>query len=149
MDFQRWLNSRQSRRDVLRQLGMLAGASLLLDGCMNQSTPVVTRPKGFDDGIQHILLACQENRSFDTYFGYYPKAGKFGVPANYSVPDGSGGSVSPQHATQDTTADISHSWASIHNEWDNGQMDGFVTTDGTGTMIYYDGSDLPYYYALA
>jgi phospholipase C len=26
---------------------------------------------------------------------------------------------------------------------------GFVTTDGAGTMIYYDGSDLPYYYALA
>jgi phospholipase C len=28
-------------------------------------------------------------------------------------------------------------------------MDGFVTTDGTGSMIYYYGADLPYYYALA
>src|SRR6266851_1333097 len=31
----------------------------------------------------------------------------------------------------------------------NGPMDGFVITDGTKALGYYDGSDLPYYYALA
>ena len=149
MDFQHWLNSRQSRRDVLRQLGMLAGASLLLDGCMNQSAPVVTKPKGFDDGIQHILLASQENRSFDTYFGYYPKAGKFGVPKGYSQSDGKGGKVTPHHFALGITGDANHSWQAIHSEWNKGKMDGFALTDGTTALGYFDGSDLGYYYALA
>src|SRR5258707_15898212 len=99
--------------------------------------------------IQHVPIACQENRSFDTYFGVYPKAGSYGIPPNYTQPDGNGGTVTPQHASQPTSKDISHTWSSIHSEWDNGAMDGFVTTDGAGSLIYYDGSDLPYYYALA
>ncbi len=104
---------------------------------------------GDGSAITNVLIACQENRSFDTYYGYYPNAGSFGIPANYSQPDGQGGSVTPQHATQPTTSDITHSWAGIHNEWDNGKMDGFVTTNGTNAMYYYDATDLPYYYALA
>jgi len=104
---------------------------------------------GDGSAITHVLIACQENRTFDTYYGYYPKAGTFGIPANYSQPDGKGGSVAPQHATQYTTQDIDHTWAGIHSEWNKGQMNGFATTDGTNAMIYYDGSDLPYYYALA
>jgi phospholipase C len=166
-----WFQEPQTRRKILKRMGIAAGAGTMIGSgiygfeqtfasplrrkrkptptpTVGQATATATAT-GDGTAIQHVLIACQENRTFDTYFGYYPKAGSFGVPANYSVPDGSGGSVSPQHATQDTTADISHSWASIHNEWDNGQMDGFVTTDGTGTMIYYDNSDLPYYYALA
>ena len=149
MDFQHWLNSRQSRRNVLRQLGMLAGASLFLDACTTTPPPVVTKPKGIADGIQHILVACQENRSFDTYFGYYPKAGRFGVPSGYSQPDGTGGTVTPHHFFLHSTLDASHSWQAIHSEWNHGAMNGFVITDGTKALGYYDGSDLPYYYALA
>lgn len=108
-----------------------------------------TAAAGDGSAITHVLIACQENRTFDTYFGYYPKAGTFGIPANYTQPDGSGGSVTPQHATQASTQDINHTWSAIHSEWNNGQMDGFMTTDGANAMIYYDGSDLPYYYALA
>ncbi len=104
---------------------------------------------GDGSAITHVLIACQENRSFDTYYGYYPKAGSFGIPTNYSQPDGKGGIVKPQHATQPTTSDINHGWAGIHSEYDDGKMDGFVTTNGTNAMYYYDGSDLPYYYALA
>lgn len=108
-----------------------------------------TAAAGDGSAITHVLIACQENRTFDTYYGYYPNAGTFGIPANYSQPDGSGGSVTPLHATQASTQDINHTWSAIHSEWDNGQMDGFMTTDGANAMIYYDGSDLPYYYALA
>ena len=115
---------------------------------LNQTRPQATTT-GDGSAITHVLVACQENRTFDTYFGYYPKAGAFGVPANYSQPDGKGGSLLPQHATQYSTQDINHTWAAIHSEWDNGQMDGFATTDGANAMIYYDSSDLPYYYALA
>jgi hypothetical protein len=48
--------------------------------------------------IQRIIVACQENRSFDTYFGYYANAGAFGVPPGYTQPNGSGGIVA-RHST--------------------------------------------------
>src|SRR5579884_2708228 len=93
--------------------------------------------------------SCQENRTFDHYFGYYPHAGAFGVPANYSQPDGNGGTVTPHHFDFSITGDPSHTWQSIHSEWDRGKMDRFYTTDGDDALGYYDGSDLGYYYALA
>ena len=101
--------------------------------------------------IQHIIVCCQENHSFDSYFGSYSglPAG-FGIPAGYTQPDGAGGTVAPFHFTNLTTdgIDPSHNWDAIHSEWDNGRMDGFYTTNGTGAMGYYDATDLPYYYSL-
>ncbi len=138
MDLQQFFYKRQSRRKVLRQFGMLAGMSLVLDAC---STAL--------DSIQHVIIACQENHTFDVYFGHYPRAGRFGIPSNYSQPDSRGGTVKPHHFSSPTSADIDHSWSSIHSEWNHGAMDGFFTTDGPDALGYYDGSDLAYYYALA
>ena len=150
MDPQQFFTARQSRRSVLRQIGTLVGASLTLDACTSTSNnPVVTLTKGDLSSIKHILVACQENRSFDSYFGYYPRAGSFGVPSNYTLPDGRGGRIKPHHAPRTVSANPSHSWQPIHREWDNGAMDGFYTTNGSGALGYYDGSTLPYYYALA
>lgn len=101
--------------------------------------------------IQHVIVCCQENHSFDSYFGSYSglPAG-FGIPAGFTQPDGSGGTVAPFHFTDLTTdnTDPYHDWASIHSEWDNGKMDGFYVTDGMAAMGYYDSTDLPYYYSL-
>lgn len=99
--------------------------------------------------IQHIIVACQENRSFDHYFGYYPNAGSFGVPPGFTQPNGQGGTVAPYHLTSQSTKDISHEWPTVHSEWDNGKMDGFYTADGMTAIGYYDASDLAYYYSLA
>ncbi|MDQ6660583.1 MAG: alkaline phosphatase family protein [Chloroflexota bacterium] len=152
MDFQDYFNRRQSRRRVLQQLGTLASVSLVLDACGPGTSPA-PRPTSSGPGsinsIQHIVIACQENRSFDEYFGYYPRAGQFGVPANFSLPDGKGGTVKPFHFTHFDTANITHIWQAIHKEWDNGKMDGFFMTDGNSSLGYYTGSDIPYYYALA
>jgi phospholipase C len=138
-------------------MGGMAGAGIMIGtGASNMphtlarktrlaATPtIIPTATGTGDGtsIQHVLIFCQENRTFDTYFGMYPKAGSYGIPSNYTQPDGKGGTVAPQHATQPTSTDISHIWSDIHSEWDNGAMDGFVTTDGAGSMIYYDGSDV-------
>src|SRR5690349_12622633 len=99
MDPQQFFTARQSRRSVLRQIGTLVGASLTLNACTSTSNnPVVPLTKGDLSSINHILVACQENRSFDTYFGYYPGAGSFGVPSNYTQPDGHGGRIKPYHA---------------------------------------------------
>src|SRR5712692_1234300 len=148
MDLQELFNARQSRRSLLQTFGMLVGGSLVLDACSpNNSSP--TPSKNGPASINHVLIACQENRSFDEYFGYYPRAGKFGIPASYSQPDGKGGIVRPHHFTSPSSPDTAHSWQAIHGEWNNGAMNGFEITDGTGALGYYDGADLPYYYALA
>src|SRR5690348_6168425 len=150
MDLRHWFNRRVSRRRAIRNFGILAGASLSLDaGLFAVSRAAAEQYKSISNPINHILIACQENHSFDNYFGYYPHAGKFGLPSNYTQPDGNGATVTPQHITSLFPTDVSHTWQTIHDEWDNGKMDGFDTAGGSDAMGYYDGSDLQYYYALA
>src|SRR6266700_4980361 len=154
INLQEYFETPLSRRSALRQLGALAGVSLALNAC---NTPPSTNPvqgptasgPGSIDSIKHIVFACQENRTFDNYFGYYPKAGKFGVPAGYTQPDGKGGTATPYHFRLHDTRDIHHDWQTIHREWNNGKMDGFFTADGKSSLGYYNGSDIPYYYSLA
>jgi phospholipase C len=151
MDLEQLFNAHQSRRSMLRTLGTLAGASLTLSACSGNQ-PMVTKPTptaNTNTVIKHVVIACQENHTFDNYFGHYPKAGQFGIPANYTQPDGKGGTVIPYHFSSHKRPDINHDWSSIHHEWNNAAMNGFVTTDGLEAIGYYDHSDFPYYYALA
>jgi phospholipase C len=151
MDLQQFFHQRRSRRSVLRQFSALGGVSLTLSACSwndflhltPTSTPTTLNP------IQHVIVACQENRSFDHYFGYYHNAGIFSVPLTFDQPDGKKGRAQPHHLPGPVSQDINHTWQAIHSEWDHGAMDGFFTTDGSNALGYYDGSDLPYYYALA
>src|SRR5438309_181564 len=147
MDLQQLFYKRQSRRKMLRQFGMLAGMSLALDAC-SWNNPSPTSTSTTPHSIQHVIIACQENRSFDHYFGYYPGAGKFGIPSNYSQPDGHGSTVKLHRLSRPTSADIDHTWQSIHREWNHGAMDGFFTADGSKALGYYDNFYLSYYYAL-
>jgi phospholipase C len=150
MDLRQWFTTRLSRRRAMRNLGLLAGAGLSIDaGIFAVSKVTAEKYVSNSNPINHILIACQENRSFDNYFGYYPRAGAFGVPSNYSQPDGNGGTITPQHSFSPIGADPSHTWQSIHNEWNKGAMDGFYTTDGSVALSYYDASDLSYYYGVA
>src|SRR5215471_8941794 len=77
----------------------LKGAGLAAAGVAAPLLPAArVRAAGAGPGsvpIQHVVVACQENRSFDHYYGFAPFAGQFGVPAGYSQPDGQGGSVLP------------------------------------------------------
>ena len=147
LDLQHYFETPQSRRRVLQQLGALAGIGLTLEAC-GGLTPTPSSPKG-TEAIEHIIISCQENRTFDTYFGYYEKAGNFGIPAGYSQPDGKGGTVTPHKFHIYDTKDIKHDWQTIHREWNNGKMDGFYIADGSSALGYYGRSDLPYYYGLA
>ena len=147
MSLQDYFQQQQSRRTTLKQLGIAAGAGMGIGTGL-----LATLGKAFasTNPIEHIIILCQENRTFDNYFGYYDGAGQYGVPAGFSVPGGVfGGRTKPYHFPTPITTDISHSWADIHKEWDHGQMDGFYHTDGLLTMGYYKSTDLPYYYALA
>lgn len=150
MDLRQWLTARRSRRSMLQNLGILAGLGLTYEAGVFATWETRAAIAGSDiNPVNHVLIACQENRTFDDYFGYYPKAGKFGLPANYALPDGKGGTVTPHHNSFPISNNPSHSWQSIHSEWSKGAMDGFYTADGSTALGYYDGSDLSYYYALA
>jgi phospholipase C len=136
-----------TRRTFLKGAGVVGAASL--------AGPIVGKDWAFARNlgsartpIEHIVIACQENRSFDHYFGYAPFAGSFGPPAGYSQPDGSGGTIEPYRFTALSTPDIGHSWGAVHSEIDGGAMDGFYTTDGIWAMGYYTAAELPFYYSL-
>jgi phospholipase C len=118
--------------------------------------------------IEHVVILIQENRSFDHYFGSYGGVRGFSDqsmafqqpdPANTTSPPV--GALLPFHLdTSITNAacthDISHDWVPQHQSWDNGVMDGFVSSrlpidsnDAVLSMGYYTRADLLYYYALA
>jgi phospholipase C len=136
-----------SRRKFLRQVGAMAAAPFF--PAVLRLPTATARPRTAGTPIRHVIVACQENHSFDTYFGYYPNAGSYGVPSGYTQPDGNGGTVAPHRFTSGILKDISHEWAEIHSEWDSGRMDGFYTTDGSEAVGYFDSSTLSFYYSVA
>ena len=122
--------------------------------------------------IDHIVILMQENRSFDHYFGTLSGVRGFSDAKPQLLPDGRpvfyqpdrgspGGYVLPFHLdTQHTSAqrlhDLSHDWRPLHDSWNAGHMDGWVTAhrasngdSGPLTMGHYTRDDLPFYYALA
>jgi phospholipase C len=133
-----------NRRTFLKGAGLAGAASLA--GPLLASGRARAATGSFP--VKHVIVDCQENRSFDHYYGFAPFAGTFGVPAGYSQPDGQGGSVTPYHFTSLSTPDIGHSWTAMHGEYDGGAMDGFFTTNGINCLGYYTQQDLPFYYSL-
>src|ERR1700676_3611292 len=148
-------------------------ASLGLHGCGGGSISIPTGPPNPQAGsklsdIEHVVILIQENRSFDHYFGSYRGVRGFSDPSMaFQQPDPANttnspvGRLLPFHLDTSTTNaacthDIIHDWVSQHQSWDNGAMDGFVTSrlasnanDAILTMGYYNRADLPFYYATA
>jgi phospholipase C len=124
------------------------------------SLPDPTRPAGTPTGalpFDHIVCLMQENHSFDNYFGMLPRRGQpkadgfrfdaSGTPLN-SNPLGTG-IVRVQHAPSACQPPhVTQAWTPTHQEVDNGHMDGFARVD-EGQMLYYDESDIPFYYSFA
>jgi phospholipase C len=121
------------------------------------SLPFPDLPAGTDclPAIEHIVVLMKENHSYDSYFGMLSRGDGFtlgpdGLPVN-SNPDATGHPVRVHHMTLPINPlHVSQSWNSSHLQWNNGAMDGFVTTTGSDTpMGYLDGTDLPWYYGFA
>jgi phospholipase C len=133
------------------------------------------KPRGSDLGaVEHVIFLMMENRSYDHYFGAYPKGRGFddhpkdslGVFAQ-DYPAGS--ELSPRrkllpfhldaNAREECTNDLTHSWGPQHLCWNNGRMDQWVRThtsskyegnpDGAMTMGYYTRRDIPFYWSVA
>jgi phospholipase C len=147
-------------------------ASLGLHGCggsmVSPAVPPISSTCSKLTDIEHVVILIQENRSFDHYFGSYRGVRGFSDPSmSFQQPDPANttsppiGKLLPFHLDTTTTNaacthDITHDWVSQHQSWNNGAMDGFVTSrmvananDAVLTMGYYNRADLPYYYALA
>jgi phospholipase C len=137
------VRARLTRRTFLK--GSLAAGAGLWTTALHPA-----RGWAADTPIEHIIVSCQENRSFDHYFGFAPQvqAKGFGPPPGYSQPDGAGGSVAPYRFTDLETPDVPHDWDSVHGQWNGGAMDGFMTHSGMWAMGYYTAEELPFYYSL-
>jgi phospholipase C len=120
--------------------------------------------------IEHVVFLIQENRSYDHYFGAYPKGRGFddhpqGSPGLFAQPDPppfgrtKGGLLYPWHldtlhANASCFFDVGHEWTAQHVSWNNGQMNGWMrghrpTPGAEKVMGYYTRADLPFYYGLA
>jgi phospholipase C len=138
-----------TRRSFLKVAGATSGAAL--GGGLLATTPLVRSAKAAapaDTPLEHVIISCQENRSFDQYFGYAPWVGPYGPPTGYAQPDGHGGWIEPYHFDSLSTPDVPHGWNAIHAQWNGGAMDGFYTNAGIWSMGYYTAQDLPFYYSL-
>src|SRR6202051_3793404 len=164
-----------TRREILKLAGGTAAAelgALLLHGCggLNLGSTPPPGPGACSKltDIEHVVIFIQENRSFDHYFGSYRGVRGFADPsAAFQQPDSANlanppiGKLLPFHLDTATTNaacthDITHAWVPQHQSWNNGAMDGFVTSrlpidtnDAVLTMGYYTRADIPYYYAVA
>ena len=146
-----------TRRTFLKR-SALAGAAVL-GASLWPTVPVAasTRSRGRRKSpIKHLIISCQENRSFDHYFGYerHVQALGYGPPRGYSQPDAAGGRHTPFEFTQLSTTDPPHGWGAVHQQFDGGRMDGFYLAaqqqvgDGNVAMGYYTQRELPFYYSL-
>lgn len=140
---------------------------------LERAAPALARtPAAKLTDVDHIVILMQENRSFDHYFGSLAGVRGFddakatllpgGRPVFYQPYDTArDGYVLPFRLNTQTTSaqalrDLSHAWRVLHESWNGGRQDGFVTahtrSDGASgplTMGYYTRDDIPFHYALA
>jgi phospholipase C len=140
-----------TRRTFVSKTG--AAGAAVLGGSLWATSPAAARARRLGQRkppIRNLVISCQENRSFDHYFGYAPQvqAKGFGPPPGYSQPDATGGRHAPYELTQLSTSDPSHGWASVHQQYDDGKMDGFFVSSGQVAIGYYTANELPFYYGL-
>ncbi len=181
-----------SRRELLTA-GAVLGTAAMVAGSAASSTSglagAATSGASSLSDIEHVVILMQENRSFDHYFGTLSGVRGFSDPRAMSRSDGLSvfqqpdvdllqnssdlPYVLPWHLDSKTTSaqnaeDLSHAWSVQHMSWNQGLMDGFVTSHrladdvldrlpdsipvtnyGPLTMGYFTRADIPYHYALA
>jgi phospholipase C len=149
-----------TRRTLLAS-GLALGAGLALDPLGRPLSARPRRPGRLTD-VDHVVIMMQENRSFDHYFGRLRGVRGFGDRSQRSAfaqPDGQGGTVYPFHVDAKQTGggctvDPIHLWAVQHESvltpgtWVTSH-EPFNHADAPVVMSYFDGRDIPYFYALA
>jgi phospholipase C len=171
------MGERISRRGVLKA-GLAAGA-VAGSGAWQMapgkgrplrqpgSLPYPKLPAGTDTitQIEHVVVLMMENHSYDNRLGmlFRPGAdgfriGRNGLPtAANPYPNGQIQHAFRMPTTCQLSARPSQEWTASHNAYDNGRMDGFVSTPidpltteivGGVAMGYWQAEDQPFYYSL-
>lgn len=123
--------------------------------------PALASNGGAVTPIQHVIVVMQENHSFDNYFGTYPTAnGSLADPITSQledvngIPNGvclayGGGCVSPQPARNSSSSDPVEGQVAYEKDVNNGGMNGFPSSSGPQSMLYYDYHQIPAYWDYA
>jgi phospholipase C len=141
-----------TRKALLQRAG--AAGVALLGGSVWATAPAAARVRRraqqAGPAIRNLVISSQENRSFDSYFGFAPEVQRrgFGPPRGASQPDAAGRRHRVFHRTGLRSADPRHSWTAIHRQYDGGRMDGFFESAGDAALGYYTAAELPFYYSL-
>jgi phospholipase C len=132
-----------SRRRFIAGVAGAAGLAGILPENLAQAANA--KQKGFDlSQVKHVVYVMMENRSFDHYFGTFPGVRGFSDPKAVRLPNGHSvfqqpdpanpdGYLQPFHMSTITTGaaavpSLSHDWRDQHASWNNGAMDGWLTT---------------------
>jgi phospholipase C len=154
----------------MRRSGPAIFAAVVLAGASLADADLGPELEEARSKIQHVVVIMQENRSFDTYFGTYPRAD--GIPRRHGVPTvcvpnpATGRCVKPFHNPDDVNRGGPHSAAAAIIARDGGKMDGFIIAEqvlGCGSITtpecvkapptdvvgYHDAREIPNYWAYA
>jgi phospholipase C len=139
-----------SRRDFLKVAGATGAAAAAASGGLARaarlfpSAPVRALPSPGASGIDHIVVICMENRSFDHFLGWVPGAN--GAQAGLSFPDDHGVMHDTHHLTDWQGCafnDPDHGYAGGRTQLNGGACDGFRKGDNDDFALgYYTRADL-------
>lgn len=107
--------------------------------------------------VKHIIIFIQENRSFDHIFGTLSGVRGFGDRYAVSGPTqpntfyqfNGKTAILPFHSSATNISDVGHFWTDSQAAVNGGLWDRWTVAKGNETMVSYNRTDLPYYYALA
>jgi phospholipase C len=155
------------RRAVLQGLGTLAigcghdaaDDATSIESSETKAEPTLS-PKELLAGIEHIVVAMMENRSFDHYLGALSSDASYassttvdGLEGTEQNPAPDGTSVPVFKLATFTAEDPPHEWDEAHAQFNGGKNDGFVKAHAGDfqkeVMGYYDRSQIPLYYWFA
>src|SRR5438067_9019970 len=139
---------RLSRRQLLAAMGLASGATemartgqaLARTGRTLGRAAAVRAAVSDLGAVEHVIFLMQENRSYDHYFGTYPKGrgfddhprhrlgvfaqgypgGKKMDPAKVLLP------FRLRRPRDECTKDLDHNWGVMHHCWNHGKMDRWV-----------------------
>jgi phospholipase C len=117
--------------------GVLPAETLVAEAAKRANRRPFPRPR--DLPLDTFVVLMMENRSFDHYFGWHPKADGKNAGLTYPNLDGSQ-TFATHHLTPDFQGcgfrDPDHGWDGGRHQLNGGEMDGFYTGNPEG-----DGSD--------
>ena len=131
-----------NRRDFLKGAAGVGGAVLIgqqaarAGGLLSNTHVATAITDPGTSGIEHIVVLCMENRSFDHMLGWI--GGSSGVQSGLTYLDDAGTSYSTYRLDEWTGCgfnDPGHGYDEGRVQWNNGACDGFMK-NGSGNDVY-------------